>query len=280
MDAGSQLAMVGTRARSGRSLAGGATGATLRHEPTTPTLHELLAGINRMVAEAAVRPLTPELSRALLGSVSTIPDDMVRDAVDAVALVRVGDRSLVGFIEERLSRNRRKVGRPSKIPVTALIVAALLCGVDFRAVSGVQISLMLYGRISAQARFELGLPIEAAPPPPGPLLKTWNRKNARRAQRAFRRLCSVFDPSPYPHGTSRTWVELDQMKRIMTVAEEHELQQALDLLTTSIQQLAWQYLPAANLAAYDGSACIDATPLRLASRGRSVHDEHASCISA
>lgn len=250
----------------------------LRHEPTTPSTQELLAGIKAFHQNQVEQPTREQPSRrALLASVGTIPDDMVTDAVQAVTMTKVGTASLPEFVQARLDSPKSKPGRPPMIPVTALLVAALLCAVDLREVSGVQMALTLYRRISPAARDSLGLPREAITlPPPGPARRRWRKTRSRRAQRAFERLRHVFNPSPYPTGQSMTWAELDQRKRVLTLEEEHELQQALDLLTTSIQSICWQYLPHGNRRMYDGSACIDATPLKLFARGRSVHDERTS----
>lgn len=59
-------------------------------------------------------------------------------------------------------------------------------------------------------------------------------------------------------------------------AKKPDAQQALDLLTTGLLALPWEYLPRKNRALYDGSACIDATPLPLSARGRAISDTVAS----
>lgn len=110
----------------------------------------------------------------------------------------------------------------------------------------------------------------------GPRLRTWNKTRARRVQRAWARIAAMFDPSPYPKGRETDWVTLDAMKRRMSVEEEIDAQQALDLLTTGLLALPWEYLPRKNRALYDGSACIDATPLPLSARGRAISDTVAS----
>lgn len=252
-------------------------GTMLRHEPVTPSMAELLAGIERTLQNQAKTERPRVAGRALVESVSTLPDDMVRAALEAIEHTLVGAVPLPQFVQQRVDGAKKKTGRPSMIPVKALLVAMLLCGVDSREVSCAQASRLLHRRISGAARDLLGMPADAVPiPPPGPGRKIWRRTRERRAQRAFKRLRAVFDPSIYPTGRSMTWVELDGAKRNIGHEEEQELQQALDLLTTGIQTICWTYLPDENRRKYDGSACIDATPLRLYARGRSVHDEIAS----
>lgn len=266
------------RTRTGRPK-GGATGRDLRHDPSTPDVTVLLARLADVVAETGNRPVVTESATRgpLIQQRSMFPDQMVEDAIAATNALKIGGWSLCEFIENRINATKKKPGAPKRvINVRAWFVAAFLAGVDGRAVSGTEIALALYTRMSDEARAQLGLVSEPVPPPPGRKLARWLGTRERRVQRELQSILRMCDPSPYPKGVVTPWDTLDQSKKVMTEAQETELQQALDLITGTVLRLPWQYLPPENRAKYDGSACIDATPLPLYARGRTLDDVEAS----
>lgn len=197
-------------------------------------------------------------------------DKTVDSVFDAINKADVLDH-----IEARIARRKRKKGRPTAIGYRALLVAMMLTAMDGKGCLCSEIARTLYFRLHP-ASMRL-LDIKPLPPTASPAearRELWRVERHVRA--ALRRFLITLDPSIHPTGKEMPWVTLRENDRPLTAEEILDNHDALTLVCNRVLRIPYTLLPAKVRTKYRGSACIDATPLRLHTKGRGVDNTLAS----
>jgi hypothetical protein len=263
-----------TKRRSTKQVDPAKTGRALRQEFRTGTVSELSDAI-RMVRAAVPMNGTdatgPETAHPVFREFYTKFDDKDVDAAyDAIRHSGVAD-----LIEARVAAAKVKRGRSTTLSYQALLVAMLLTAIDGKGCLASEIAKTLYRRMHLPSMRVLNVaPLPAVETPSQLRKQQWMTE--KRVRRALHRPLAVMDPSIHPKGKSRSWAELRTLDRQLTDEEIEDRQAALSVFCNSILQAPYDLLPASVRRKYRGSACIDATPIRLRSKGRSVDEETAS----
>lgn len=198
-----------------------------------------------------------------------------RDADVEAARQAVRHCGVVDFLNSRINATKSKAGRPATIPIEALLVGMLITALDGKGCLISEVSKTLYWRLSKPAMRLLNLrPLPKARSNREELRQRWMIE--RRARGALHRVLAVLDPSIHPKGKSMLWEDLRKLDRNLTDDEIEDRQRALSIVCNSILLAAYDHLPERVKRKYRGSACIDATPLRIHARGYGVDSEVAS----
>jgi hypothetical protein len=91
----------------------------------------------------------------------------------------------------------------------------------------------------------------------------------RRVRYCFHGICSVADPSPLPKNRRLTEPDLQAAARQITPAQATAARDRLESLSTRCWRPASRCSPNKEMADFDGSTGLDATPVPLFSRGPS-----------
>ncbi|RYG78459.1 hypothetical protein EU513_02285 [Yimella sp. RIT 621] len=242
----------------------GTTGRELRQQVATPPglgYRSVLARVGRPPLDETVR--MSAFGLVTLSRPTLFDDDEVRDVAALIDWSGLPD-----WVQARIDALKTKPGRPCVLPIRALMVGLLLAPRDNRGLLLTEVTEILYRRIRPSVQAELGI----APAARQGEARTRERR-ARdaeygRVQRAFARLRAVMDPSIHRKGRVMPWTELVQHDRQLTPDEQLEMQAVLDTFSNTLLAATFAALPDATLDAYDGSAGVDATPIRLHARLR------------
>lgn len=247
------------------------TGRALRQEFASPTYDELLAGIL-----ATVTPLNgpdtvgSDAEHGLFEQFNTKFDD--RDVLAVFDAVR--HSGVVERVEALIEAAKKQPGRPIALPYRALVVGMLLTAIDGKGCLCTEIARTLYQRLRPSSMRLLGLT-----PFPEATTRLIKRRQIWTAQKrvrdALRRFLSVLDPSIHPKGHEMPYVALRKKDRPLTQEEIMERHQHLTWVCNTLLRIPFELLPAKVKRKYRGSACVDATPMRVATKRRSVKKEIA-----
>ncbi|MCK5927959.1 MAG: hypothetical protein KAG80_07170 [Nocardioides sp.] len=197
-------------------------------------------------------------------------DKTVDSVIDAINKADVLDH-----VEARINRRKKKKGRPTEVKYRALLVAMMLTAMDGKGCLCSEIARTLYFRLHPTSMRMLDLkPLTAASNAAEARRQLWRIE--RNVRSAMRRFLITLDPSIHPTGKEMPWTELRERDRPLTAEEILDNHDALTLVCNRILRIPFTLLPAKVRAKYRGSACIDATPLRLHTKGRGVDNTHAS----
>jgi hypothetical protein len=247
----------------------------LRQELTTPSVSALLARALKGATPlngAGVAVQAGIVAPTVHLAIRTVPNKQVREVSAAV------ERSGVAAEAERLlSAGRVKPGRPALVNLHALLTVMLLNAMDGRGCLMSDIAATMYrGGLSRRAQDVLG--IKPLPAPDADtkadrdLLRAFEQKQVwaaeARVRAAFQRLLRHVDPSIHPRGRVRTWEELDTLKKNLTPEEVEARQAALSDLCNRLVRIPFALLPDHVRARYNGSVCIDGTPMKSFARKR------------
>jgi hypothetical protein len=170
-------------------------------------------------------------------------------------------------IEALLVRN---TGRPRQIKVRAVLVALLLLAIDDRPLHIKAATKLLFCRLPGPWRAELGITAEAT-----------GRKaflaRYRQARYLFGLVLALVDPSAEPKGRALPGKELAARRKKLSEAEVARRQAALEKLLADLLEASVKVCSEGELAGFDGSVGLDATPVPLWSRGPSVR--RGTCAS-
>lgn len=262
------------RRKAKKSVDSTKTGRALRQTFTTPSVADLMVQLSEV--EGATPANGPgavgeDDTHGVFAEFYTMFADRDVDAVfDAVRQSKV-----VEFVEHRVEARKDKKGRPTAVKYRALIVAMLLTAIDGKGCLASEIAKTMYRRLSPTAMALLDLD-----PLPNATTRTMERQQQwmieKRTRGALHRLLSVLDPSIHPKGKAMPWEQLRALDRSLTDEEIQERQAALSVFCQSVLQTPYNLLPTKVKQKYRGSACIDATPLRIHARGFSVDSDRAS----
>jgi hypothetical protein len=194
-------------------------------------------------------------------SATAVPRRSFRPTEEQVAFcARVVERS--GVAERLEAMCRRRTGRPRRLPLRALFVGLLLLAADDRPLHLKALTRLLHCELPAPWQERLGVSGEAT-------TRRAFLARYRCVRYAFHLAVSLLDPSCEAKNKVLAEDELARRRRRLSVAEVAEraalLQGVLDdLLDASVGLLSEE-----ELAAFDGSVGLDATPVPLYSRGPS-----------
>jgi hypothetical protein len=157
----------------------------------------------------------------------------------------------------------KKTGRPRQMKVRAILVALLLLALDDRPLHIKAATQLLFCKIPASWRDRLGINGDA------------NSRKAllaryRQARYLFGLVLALVDPSADPKDRALSAEELAARRKILSEAEVASKQGALEKSLADLLEASVQVCSEGELAGFDGSVGLDATPVPLWSRGPSV----------
>jgi hypothetical protein len=262
-----------TSRRGKKSANASETARGLRQKFDTGTVTDLMQRRQRTLATPMNGPgaTGDDTVHGIFKQVHTkFSDHTVDNVFDAITKADVLDR-----VEARIKRRKKKKGRPAVLGYRALLVAMMLTAMDGKGCLCSDIARTLYFRLHPTSMALLDIK-----PLPHPKTTAEERRQTWRIERqvrsALRRFLITLDPSIHPTGKEMTWTELRERDRRLTPEEILDNHDALTLVCNRILRTPYTLLPAKVRGKYRGSACIDATPLRLHTRGRGVDDTLAS----
>jgi hypothetical protein len=189
---------------------------------------------------------------------SVVTDELVEFVIEVVDGSGVPER-----LESLLVRS---TGRPRTIGLRALLVALVLLAIDDRALHLKAATRLLFGGLSPRSRSRLGIRGEAA-----------SRKSFlaryRQVRYLFHLALSVMDPSVEVKNPAS---DTDRRRSLRSDAEIAEARERLEAVVADLVQASVEVLCDEELAGYDGSVGLDATPVPLYSRGPSARSSRAA----
>ena len=183
-----------------------------------------------------------------------------------------GSDETAAFAAERIDRSGKApviesalahvTGRPRPLPVRAVLTALLCLALDDRPLFLTEATRLLFCQLSKTSRGLLGVP------------GTVTTQRAflaayRRVRYCFGAICSVMDPSALPKNRRLSEADLKARTRPMTHGQAEAARGRLEAFLNALLEASISALNNAELAAFDGSAGLDATPVPLFSRGPS-----------
>ena len=154
----------------------------------------------------------------------------------------------------------RKTGRPRQVKVRAILVALLLLAIDDRPLHIKAATKLLFCRLPGPWQAELGITAGAT-----------GRKaflaRYRQARYLFHLVLAVVDPSAEPKDRVLPAKELAARRKKLSEAEVASRQGALEKLLADLLEASVKVCSAEELAGFDGSVGLDATPVPLWSGG-------------
>lgn len=187
-------------------------------------------------------------------SPSAPTDDQIRFCAHQIDESKVAER-----IEAQL---RTRTGRPRTLTVRAILVALYVLALDDRPLHLWRVTILLFCQLSDASRALLGVGEEAQSTLA--LLAAY-----RRVRYLFHRMVAPMDPSGAPKNRRPTFERLAELAKTVGGPEQVTRRELLegvvgDLLCASVRVAADE-----ELAGFDGSVGLDATPVPLFSRGPS-----------
>jgi hypothetical protein len=181
-------------------------------------------------------------------------DEMVAFAAELV------DRS--GKAPEIEAALAKTTGRPRPLPVRAVLTALACLVLDDRPPFLTGATRLLFQQISASSRALLGVAGTAS-----------GRRGFlaayRRLRYCFHAILSVMDPSALPKNRRLAEQDLTARAKRMTPGQAQAARARLETFINALVEASISALTDDELAAYDGSTGLDATPVPLFSRGPS-----------
>ena len=155
-----------------------------------------------------------------------------------------------------------RTGRPRPLPVRAVLTALLSLALDDRPLFLTEVTRLLFCQISGTSRRMLG--VTGAITTELAFLAAY-----RRVRYCFGAICPVMDPSALPKNRRLAEQDLKARTRPMTPGQAEAARGRLEAFINALLEASVSTLTAAERAASDGSAGLDATPVPLFSRGPS-----------
>ncbi len=182
------------------------------------------------------------------------------------------DDEMVAFAAELIDRSgkapeieaalAKTTGRPRPLPVRAVLTALACLVLDDRPPFLTSATRLLFQQISASSRALLGVPGTAS-----------GRRGFlaayRRLRYCFRAILSVMDPSGLPKNRRLAEQDLTARTKRMAPGQAQAARARLETFINALAEASISALTGDELAAYDGSTGLDATPVPLFSRGPS-----------
>jgi len=172
----------------------------------------------------------------------------------------IGSSGVAEHLEGLLAR---PTGRPRELKVRAILVALLLLALDDRPLHLKAATKLLFCRLSAKWRAELGITGQAATNKD--LLARY-----RQVRYLFHLALAELGPSTGPDNTVAPKQDLAHRRTKMTDAELARRRGQLEALINDLVGSSAKVCAQDELAGFDGSVGLDATPVPLWSRGPSA----------
>ena len=182
------------------------------------------------------------------------------------------DDAMVAFAAELIDRSgqaprieaalAKTTGRPRPLPVRAVLTALACLVLDDRPPFLTGATRLLFCQISASSRALLEVPGTASSRPG--FLAAY-----RRLRYCFHAILSVMDPSGLPKNRRLTAQDLTARTKHKTPNQAQTARARLETFINALAEASISALTNDELAAYDGSTGLDATPVPLFSRGPS-----------
>ena len=267
-----------TRKREASRRARKATGGAVeRQQIPTGSVADLLAGLPQVGARGPVHgvDLDAPLTITWRTEVPRAPQSRFSDRDVEAAIAFITGTGLVEFVTTRISAGKKKPGRPARTSVLAVLVAMWLAAIDGRGMLLTKFRDILFHRISPAMQDRLGVRDVDCPADLREAL-LFDRAAEASVRRTLHRMLNQIDPSVYPKNRRRPWTELHSLARNLSEDEQQEMQNRLDWVCNQMLDAAFQALPPRIRRQYRGSACIDATPLKLPATGLKADSTIAS----
>jgi hypothetical protein len=187
-------------------------------------------------------------------SVSSLSDEAISFCVEVVDASGV-PQSLEALLE-------KPTGRRRQLSVRALLVALLLLAVDDRPLHLKAATRILFQRLPERWRTLLGVRGEAT------TTKGFLARY-RQVRYVFHLALSVIDPSVEVKNRVVGAEQLEMMRKSLTEAEVEARRRRLEQVIASLLETSVRVCSDEELASFDGSVGLDATPVPLFSRGPS-----------
>jgi hypothetical protein len=185
---------------------------------------------------------------------------VLTDEAVAFAVSVIDSSGVPEYLESLLVR---RTGRPRSLSVRALLVALFLLAVDGRALHLKSATKLLFARLPAHWQKALSVTGEAGTTKA--LLARY-----RQVRYLFHLALSVIDPSVEVRNRVLDKETAARMRRKLSEAETKERRRRLESVVTMLVQSSVEVLSDTELAGFDGSVGLDATPVPLYSRGPSA----------
>ncbi|MGO8980643.1 MAG: hypothetical protein ACLP70_20735 [Streptosporangiaceae bacterium] len=196
---------------------------------------------------------------------------MSRAGLDLPAAAGVSEQT-VAFAAELIDRSGKApvieaalahpTGRRRPLPVRAVLTALLCLAIDDRPLFLTEATRLLFCQLPGPSRALLGITGTATTE--RAFLAAY-----RRVRYCFDAIRSVMDPSALPKNRRLTEQDLKARTRPMTPAQAQDARGRLEAFLNALLEASISALDDEELAACDGSAGLDATPVPLFSRGPS-----------
>jgi hypothetical protein len=193
--------------------------------------------------------------RSLPGPCSALSDEAVCFCAHVIDSSGVASK-----IESLLAR---KTGRPRQMKVRAILVALLLLAIDDRPLHLKAATKLMFWRLPVIWRAELGITGEA-------MGKKAFLARYRQVRYLFHLVLSVVDPSVEAKDRVVMCKELAARRKKLSDEDMAARQKALEKLVADLLEVSVQVCSGKELASFDGSVGLDATPVPLWSRGPSA----------
>jgi hypothetical protein len=267
-----------TRKREASRRARKATGGAVeRQQIPTGSVADVLAALPQIGDRGPVHgtDLDAPLTIAWRTEVPRAPHARFSDKDVEAAIAFITATGLVDFFTTRITAGKKKSGRPARTSVLAVLVAMWLAAVDGRGMLLTKFRDILFHRISPAMQDRLGVRDTACPTDPREAL-LFDRAAEASVRRTLHRMLNQVDPSIYPKNQRRPWTELQALARNLSEDEQQQMQNRLDWVCNQMLDAAFHALPRRIRRQYGGSACIDATPLKLPAAGLKADSPVAS----
>lgn len=190
------------------------------------------------------------------------------------------------YMQGHHDASKDQCGRKEQIPFHAILTAMWLVASTGGNLWMTNIRDVLFHKINDRSREALGITYPNRPTHPHHQARNeqtsdadskWDEASERCVARTFQRMLDTIDPSVLPKNRIMPYGDLIALMKPLTHEQQQRRQARLDWVCNRLLETAFKTLPRRIRRKYKGSACIDATPMRLPSRGRGVH--HADCSS-
>ncbi|MFC7497077.1 MULTISPECIES: hypothetical protein [unclassified Nocardioides] len=234
-------------------------------------------GTGTVADVAALLPPQPDTNEIGLDA----PEEVMTRIPDRT--VEVADRfvaksGICTFVDTAYDAMKEKSGREIVLTSRAIFVAMRLATRDSRPLLLVEIRDILYRRLSTPMRRLLDIPDDPFPTDPDEARK-WRARTVAQVKRAFHRILAPIDPSVMPKNRIMTAERANQLKKDLSLSEQHERAVALDWVTGQVLEAAYQQLPErvrARREQRETYYCIDGTPLQSFARARGLKSGYIS----
>lgn len=261
------------------------TARTGRRLQTTGTVGDILTMLPPKGTQPVNGPQMPPPSVDGARSDTSAPDPgrmhvQVKDRDVENARAFISAAGVVPYInrliaEAEAARPNHKPGRPARVPVEALLVAMWIAANTQRPMLLTEFRDILFHSLTDTMRNILNVSDGVTPRGQTPKQQArWDKTAADAVRTTFKKVSDVLDPSDeIVKRHNQMWDEVEY--RGLTDQQMQQLHARLDWVSNQLLLVAYNTLPDKVRRKDNGDRCIDATPIRLLTRQRSLDDTQA-----